>query len=89
MMLVLESKKYNPAKTSEWTDQMGNKILEKLRDVSPYFKYVVSCVIVQKVGAGLHYESIAHWDSKTDGLLTTKFENDSLICITTIVAAAI
>ena len=40
-------------------------------------------------GAGLHYESVSHWDPKTDGSITVKFENEYLICLCTVMGAAI
>jgi hypothetical protein len=47
---VLEQKKYNAGKTSEWADQIGNEVIERMRGISPYFKYLVTCFIIQKVG---------------------------------------
>lgn len=49
MFKVLDTKKYNASKTSEWTDLIGNGVIEKLRSIAPYFKFVVSCFIIQKV----------------------------------------
>ncbi|KAJ1417680.1 Tctex-1 [Ochromonadaceae sp. CCMP2298] len=89
MQKVLESKKYTPAKTAEWTDSIGNGVIEAMRAKAPFFKYMVSCFIIQKVGAGLHFESVSHWDPKTDGSISAKFENDSLICLCVVVGVAI
>lgn len=89
MFKVLESKKYAPGKTTEWADQIGNGIIEKMRPIAPYFKYLVTSFIIEKVGAGIHYESVSHWDPKTDGSVTAKFENDSIICLCTVVGVAI
>lgn len=86
---MLESKKFVPGKASEWSDAIGNKIIEKLRAMAPYFKYIVSNCIVQKVGAGLHSETISYWDSRTDGSVVVKYENDSLICICTVIGVAL
>ena len=38
------------------------------------FLYVVTCVIMQKNGAGLHTASSCYWDNSTDGVYkyTTK-----------------
>lgn len=47
---VLEQKKYNAGKTSEWADQIGSEVIERMRGISPYFKYLVTCFIIQKVG---------------------------------------
>lgn len=89
MLQVLESKKYIPGKVAEWSDSIGNKIIEKLRAMAPHFKYVVSTCIVQKVGAGIHSETVSYWDPKTDGAVVAKYENDSLLCITTVIGVAI
>ncbi len=86
---VLESNTYNPGKSSDWVDKIGSKIIDKLKLVSPNFKYIVSCFIIQKVGAGVHYESVSHWDAKSDGGVTTKYENDSMLCICTVFGVAI
>jgi hypothetical protein len=89
MFQILESKKYNPGKTAEWTETIGNKIIEQMKDIAPNFKYIVSICIVQKVGAGLHCETISYWDSKTDGMIQCKFENESLISLCTLCGVSI
>ena len=89
MAKILESKRYDSAKTSEWVDRIGNGVIEKMRKQAPYFKYMVSCFVVEKVGAGMHYESVAHWDPRTDGTTTSMFENESLVCLCTVVGVAI
>ncbi len=81
MSSVLENKSYNPAKVPEWIDGINMNCVDYLRKASPNFKYIVNCFIQQKVGAGLHFDTITHWDSKHDGAVTSKFENESLICV--------
>lgn len=89
MSNVLDNKKYLPGKTNEWTDQIANRIIERMKEIAPFFKYIVNVCFVQKVGAGLYCETIAHWDAKCDGLIQTKYENDSLICLVTVIGVAI
>ena len=50
---------------------------------------IVSSFIIQKVGAGVHYESVSHWNAQTDGAITTKYENDSMICLCSVFGIAI
>jgi dynein light chain Tctex-type 1 len=38
-----------------------------LTDMSQNFKYVVSCMIAEKVGAGFTSTSVCYWDSQSDG----------------------
>ena len=54
-----------------------------------FFLQVVNCLIQQKVGAGLHYDCVTHWDSKHDSAITVKFENDNLTCIVMIFGISI
>ena len=53
---VLDSKKYSAGKTAEWIDKVGSLMIPQLRDLSPNFKFIISTVILQKTGAGLHSE---------------------------------
>jgi hypothetical protein len=50
---------------------------------------IVSVIILQKTGAGLHYDCASHWDTKTDGAVTSKFENDTIVAIITVFAIAL
>lgn len=89
LQIVLESKRYAPGKAQEWMDAVNATCMEKLKGVSPNFKYISSCIIMQKIGTGLHYDCAAHWDAKTDGCVTSKFEGDTLVAILSIFAIAI
>mmetsp|Transcript_30196 Transcript_30196/g.28847 ORF Transcript_30196/g.28847 Transcript_30196/m.28847 type:complete len:112 (+) Transcript_30196:59-394(+) len=87
---VLKGNTYSAGKTAQWIDTIGNNLLIKLKDdVSPNFKYIISSIIVQKLGAGLHFESAALWDATTDGSVTAKFENETMTCICTIIGIAL
>ena len=86
---ALESKKYSPGKATEWIDTITSRCIEALRGLSPNFKYVVSVIIVQKAGAGLHYDCVTHWDSKADGSTTVKFENETMICFCAVLGIAL
>lgn len=90
MSSVLDGNTYSPTKTADWIDTIGSNLLVKLRDdVSPNFKFIVSSIIVQKVGAGLHYECAALWDAVTDGSVTAKFENETMTCICTVIGISL
>lgn len=86
---TLEGKTYAVAKINEYIDAIGTNTIGELKLISNNFKYVVSCVIVQNVGAGLHYESVAHWDQSTDGSIMVKYENEDLVGICVVMAIAI
>lgn len=86
---IVANRKYNPSKTAELTDEVTTTCLEKMKELSSNFKYIVSCVIVQRKGAGLHMETAAHWDIKTDGDFVVREENDSMAIIVTVYGLSI
>ena len=85
----LEGKRYTPIKIQDWMDTINMTCIERLKEISPNFKFISSCIIMQKLGTGLHYDCASHWDTKTDGCLTTKFENDSIVALLTVFGIAI
>ncbi len=58
--------------------------MKRLASLSKPFKYVVSCHLVQKVGAGLHTATTALWDPNTDGKHTVSWENPTMHVIVTV-----
>lgn len=45
-----------------------DRSMQELHDLSKPFKYVISCVIVQKNGAGFHIGHSAYWDISNDNV---------------------
>jgi len=64
---------YQLAKINTWTSNIVESILHSLTNLKKPFKYIVSCIIMQKNGAGgLHTASSCYWDSTTDGSCTVR-----------------
>ena len=51
--------------------------------------FSVTCVIMQKNGAGLHTASSCYWDNTTDGSCTVRWENKTMYCIVSVFGLAI
>eukprot|EP00742_Colponemidia_sp_Colp-10_P007927 GILJ01008553.1.p1 GENE.GILJ01008553.1~~GILJ01008553.1.p1 ORF type:complete len:112 (-),score=5.91 GILJ01008553.1:55-390(-) len=81
---VLQPATYNAKEVQGWTTAVSDGILAELQNVDRTFKYVVSCVIMQKTGAGLHSSTTCLWDKNTDGSCTVRWENKSMHCIVTV-----
>ena len=58
---------YNHTKVPQWTNNVIEGCMKKLKDLNKPFKYVVTCVVMQKSGAGLHTATSCFWDNTTDG----------------------
>ncbi|VDN10996.1 unnamed protein product [Dibothriocephalus latus] len=63
------SSTYVHSKVNQWTSTIIEQVLNQLTKLGKPFKYIVTCVIMQKCGAGLHTASSCYWDNTTDGML--------------------
>ena len=41
--------------------------MKRLKELNQPFKYIVTCAIMQKNGAGLHMATSTFWDNSSDG----------------------
>ena len=80
---------YAHAKVSQWTNSVVESCLASLTKLQKPFKYIVTCVIMQKNGAGLHTASSCYWDNSTDGSCTVRWENKTMYCIVSVFGLAI
>ena len=69
---TIGSQSYQQTKINTWTSNIVETILNSLTKLNKPFKYIVSCVIMQKNGAGLHTASSCFWDNTTDGSCTVR-----------------
>eukprot|EP01027_Heterolobosea_sp_BB2_P008122 GEZU01012055.1.p2 GENE.GEZU01012055.1~~GEZU01012055.1.p2 ORF type:complete len:115 (-),score=20.55 GEZU01012055.1:47-391(-) len=78
-----EVKAYNHAKAGQWVSNIIETCMKRLTQLNKPFKYIVTCVILQKNGAGMQTASSCYWDNTTDDSYTFKFENKFMYCIIT------
>lgn len=86
---VIGGNAYTSAKVNNWTSQVVENVLGNLSKLNKAFKYIVTCVIMQKNGAGLHTASSCYWDNTTDGSCTVRWENKTMYCIVSVFGLAI
>ncbi|KAJ1483275.1 dynein light chain Tctex-type 1-like protein [Baffinella frigidus] len=80
---------YNQKKVGQWISNICEQTTKKLVGLGKPFKFVVTCVIMQRNGAGLHTTSSCFWDNANDGSASYRFEEKTLYCVTTVFALAI
>ena len=80
---------YKHAFVGTWTSNIVEGCVKQLTALKKPFKYVVTCVIMQKNGAGLHTASSCYWDNDTDGSKTYRWESHAMYCVTTVFGLAI
>lgn len=71
-------------KINAWSSNIVEGCLKRLAALQKPFKYVVTCNLSQKAGAGLHAASCQRWCDKTDGKLTVPWENDTMLILVTV-----
>ena len=80
---------YQHNKVNQWTSNVVELCLNQLTKLNRPFKYIVTAVIMQKNGAGLHTASSCYWDNSTDGSCTLRWENKTMYCIVSVFGLAI
>ena len=90
---TLQGVSYTKEKVGVWCNQIVDGCLKSLSALGKPFKYVVTCIIMQKNGAPLHTAATCFWDVKTDGLCCMQVSGasgqETLDCIVTVYACMI
>ena len=88
---VLKEKTYNDAAVAGWVDDVCAKVTQQLVAANRPYKYMVTCQIMQKNGAGLHTAHSCHWDAAMDNVLVARWPSEKrkdpnarLCCILTV-----
>lgn len=80
---------YQHDKVNNWTSQVVETCLTMLTKEQKPFKYIVTSMIMQKNGAGLHTASSCYWNNDTDGSCTVRWENKTMYCIVSVFGLAV
>ena len=78
------TQQYEHNKAQGWINKICEQVMDKLIRFRKPFKYVVTCMIVQKNGAGISSATMALWDNMRDSLHSVPYEGDHVHCITTV-----
>mmetsp|Transcript_18852 Transcript_18852/g.47125 ORF Transcript_18852/g.47125 Transcript_18852/m.47125 type:complete len:123 (-) Transcript_18852:184-552(-) len=73
---VLLNEQYSDEKVSQWVNDICETAMLRLNETKKPFKWVVSCLIMHRNGAGVHSSAAAFWDTANDGLLTSVWPKD-------------
>ncbi|RWS08601.1 dynein light chain Tctex-type 1-like protein [Dinothrombium tinctorium] len=95
---VIANNVFVHSKVNQWvntiTEQQTLTVLHltasiKIRVFIDRFNDLVTCLILQKIGAGLHTSSACIWDTSTDRNCIIRWENKNMHCIVEIFALSI
>ena len=75
---------YERGKVNQWTQQIIDHAIKELAKLNKKFKYVVTCVIQQDVGAGLHSATCTYWEGHCDGYITVNLTQPTFTVFLTV-----
>lgn len=81
---TLNQHQYNSKKVNEWTNSIVQNCLKELQALARPFKYIITCIIMQKTGAGLNTTASMFWDAAKDGHCKVPWQNATMHCVVTI-----
>lgn len=64
----LKDEVYDEQRVAQWVDTICETIMKGLSELRKPLKYIVTGMIMQKNGAGVHSSLSCHWDTVTDGM---------------------
>eukprot|EP00158_Paraphelidium_tribonemae_P000578 Partr_v1_DN22876_c0_g1_i1_m77415 putative Dynein light chain len=85
----LSNQAYHHNKVGQWNSNIVEQALKKLTLLNKPYKFIVTCVIMQKNGAGLHSASSCYWDHSTDENISYKFDSKTMYAIVNVFSLAI
>lgn len=86
---VIGDNQFTQTKLNQWSTNCVEGCLKRLAALNKPFKYVVTCNMTQKAGAGLHTASCTRWNEKTDGKMSVQWENQTMLILVTVYWMAI
>jgi dynein light chain Tctex-type 1 len=84
MKQKLLHERWNAKKVEVWSKDIIEATLKRLAEAKAAYKYVVTCAIMQRTGAGLTAAFATRWDQSRDAFVSVPFESEHLHCIVTV-----
>ncbi|RIB18204.1 Tctex-1, partial [Gigaspora rosea] len=78
---ILQDSAYLHSRISNWNATIVENTVKRLAALNKSIKYIVTCTIFEKNGAGIHATTTCHWDSKHDGDTTYRHDTNSMYVI--------
>uniref|UniRef100_A0AAQ5ZN12 Dynein light chain Tctex-type 3 n=1 Tax=Amphiprion ocellaris TaxID=80972 RepID=A0AAQ5ZN12_AMPOC len=69
---------YSQSQVNKWTASIVERCLTQLVKMGKPYKYIVTCAVMQKTGAGLHTANSCYWDTAMDDSESMRNSSESL-----------
>lgn len=78
-----------PEELQTWNDAIVHQCLDELSKVSKPYKFIVTCIINQRDGAGFYSHSSCFLNTDTDSIATIRWDNDVMHCVVSVYSLAL
>ena len=89
VLKTMENTTFDSKQMDTLSNDVVNNCIKGLHELHKPYKYVVNCVLTQKVGAGLTSACSSFWDTKSDGHFKVSWSNDHYEVLIIVYAVAI
>ncbi|KAG2209493.1 Tctex-1 [Mucor mucedo] len=86
---TLGDAEYSHSKVPALNNTIIETILKKMKDDNKNYKYVVTCVILQRTGAGFYAGSSVIWDKNNDDSAGYRHETKSMYAVVNVFGLSI
>lgn len=73
----------------KWSNEICEEIMEQLVALNKPFKYIATCNLMQRTGAGLNSTSSCFWDTGNDGVATIQWPKTNAKNVNNVTVTAI
>lgn len=80
---------YRQSDVNKWSSAILDQALATASRSKKGYKFIVTCVLMQKTGAGLNTAAACLWDASQDSSCTVRWENKSVTAIVHLFAVSL
>ncbi|KAI2799159.1 Dynein light chain Tctex-type [Blomia tropicalis] len=78
---IIGNESYKHSSVTGWTDTIVDNVIKQLVNFDSNYKYVCTCTIIQKNGAGLSTATRCYWNNQLDCFYNVRWDNKHLHCL--------
>ena len=67
---VLNGAMWDEIMVPQWINTICEKLMKQLVGLNKPYKFMVTCIMQQKMGASIHSSLACHWENNFDGVIT-------------------
>lgn len=82
--ILLKENKFDREKLPLWSDSIVQLCLDELSKLNKPYKFIVTCSINQRDGAGMSSHSSCFLNTDNDNIATVRWDNDVMHCIVSV-----